>query len=182
VKSLPLPGDVEDTSIAAVSRPSVRDVDRSSIGALRRDGKGWRFCYLIVSITDSVFSVSLKCIGLAGKTRFFAPNFLTDKRPGMYFGPLLGGTGAHILLFAIASGFRVTRVIVEFRRKFGIFFCKSGPRYSCQNFIPHGPWGSPYSAGENLDPTPKIFEKFGENFFGGGPPRGAWGQNLRGNP
>ena len=92
-----------------------------------------------VSITDSVFSVSLKCIGLAGKTRFFAPNFLTDKRPGMYFGPLLGGTGAHILLFAIASGFRVTRVIVEFRRKFGIFFCKSGPRYSCQNFIPHGP-------------------------------------------
>jgi len=114
--------------------------------------------------------------------RFFARNFLTAQRPGVYFGPLLGGTGAHILLFAVASGFRVTRVIVEFRRKFGIFFCKSGPRYSCQNFIPHGPWGSPYSARENLDPTPKIFEKFGENFFGGGPPRGAWGQNLKGSP
>ena len=36
MKSLPLPRDVEDTAIAAVSRPSVCDVDRSSIGALQR--------------------------------------------------------------------------------------------------------------------------------------------------
>jgi len=43
VKSLPLPRDVEDTAIAAVLRPSVSDVDRSSIGALRREGNGWRF-------------------------------------------------------------------------------------------------------------------------------------------
>jgi len=75
-----------------------------------------------VSITDSVFSVSLKCIGSGRESRFFAPNFLADQIPGVYFGPLLGGTRAHILLFAIASNFRVTRVIVDFRRKFGIFF------------------------------------------------------------
>ena len=37
--SLPLPRDVEDPAIAAVSRPSVCDVDRSSIGALQR-GEG----------------------------------------------------------------------------------------------------------------------------------------------
>jgi len=52
-----------------------------------------------VSITDSVFSVSLKCIGSGRESRFLAPNFSSDKRPGVYFGPLLGGTRAHILLF-----------------------------------------------------------------------------------
>ena len=148
MKSLPLPRDVENSAIAYILRTYTPATARNGVGGplsipppprtLRRSDSDHAKCGG-VSITDSVFSVSLKCIGLAGKTRFFAPNFLTDKRRGMYFGPLLGGTGAHILLFAIASGFRVTRVIVEFRRKFGIFFCKSGPRYSCQNFIPDGP-------------------------------------------
>ena len=113
---------------------------------------------------------------------FFARNFLTVQRPGVYFGPLLGGRGAHILLFAIASGFRVTREIVDLRQNFGIFFRRSRPRYNCRNFITDGPWGSPYSALEKLAPTRKIFEKFGKDFFGGGPPRGAWGRNLRGCP
>jgi len=96
----------------------------------------------------------------------FARNFLADQSLGVYFGRLLGGTRAHILLFAIASNFHATRVIVDFRRKFGIFFRGSGPRYSCRNFIPRGPWGSPYSACENLDPTHKIFEKLGKTFLG----------------
>ena len=95
-----------------------------------------------------------------GKLGFLAPNFLTDKLPGVYFGPLLGGRGAHILLFAIASGFRVTREIVDFRRNFGIFFRRSRPRYNCRNFITDGPWGFPYSAFEKVDPTPKNFSDF----------------------
>ena len=52
-----------------------------------------------VSITDSVFSLSLKCIGSGRESRFLAPNFLTDKRPGVHFGPLIGGTRARILVF-----------------------------------------------------------------------------------
>jgi len=44
-----------------------------------------------VDYTDSVFRLSLKCIGSGRESRFLAPNFLTDKRPGVYFGPLLGG-------------------------------------------------------------------------------------------
>ena len=42
-KSLPLPHDVEDPAIVAVSRLSVRDDNRSSIGAWQGEGKGWRF-------------------------------------------------------------------------------------------------------------------------------------------
>ena len=48
-----------------------------------------------VDYTDSVFSVSLKCIGSGRESRFLAHNFLADQSPGVYFGPHIGGTGAH---------------------------------------------------------------------------------------
>ena len=121
-------------------------------------------------------------LGEAGKTRFFGHKYLADQLRRLYFGPLMGGKGAHSPDILTASSFHVTREIVDFRRNFVIFSCENGPRYSCQNFIPDGPWESPYSAHENLDPTHKIFEKLGKNFFGGGPPRGAWSRNLRGRP
>ena len=116
------------------------------------------------------------------ESRFFGHKYLADQLRRLYFGPLMGGTGAHSPDIFTASSFHVTREIVDFRQNFGIFFCQNGPRYSCQNFIPNGPWGSPFSALEKLAQSPKIFAKFGENFFGGGPPRGAWCQNLRGRP
>jgi len=121
-------------------------------------------------------------LGEAGKTRFFGHKYLTDQRRALNFGPLMEGICAHSPDIFGRLLVLVTREIVDVRRNFGIFSCQNGPRYSCQNFIPEGPWGSPFSALENLDPSPKIFVKFGENFFGGGPPRGAWGQNLRGRP
>jgi len=48
--------------------------------------------------------------------------YVCCKRPGVYFGLLL----AHILLFSFVSGFRVTRKIVDFRRKFIIFSAEVG--------------------------------------------------------
>ena len=48
-----------------------------------------------VSITDSVFSVSPKCIGSGRKLEFFAHKYLADQRTGVYFGPLMDGMGAH---------------------------------------------------------------------------------------
>jgi len=116
------------------------------------------------------------------ESRFFARKISEVEPIWLHFGPLMEGTGAHSPDIFTASSFHVTREIVNYRQNFGIFSCENGPSYSCQNFIPDGPWRSPYSAHENLDPSLKIFEKFGKNFFGGGPPRGAWGQNLRGRP
>jgi len=52
--------------------------------------------------------------------------YVCSKRPGVYFGLLLGGTGVHILSFSFVSGFRVTREIVDFRRKFIIFSAEVG--------------------------------------------------------
>ena len=98
-----------------------------------------------------------KRLGLAGKTRFFGLNSLTDQPTGVYFGPLIGGMGAHSYNFFGKWEILVTRKKVDFRRNFGIFFCENGPRYSCQNFIPDGPGGSQYSAIEKLAPTTKIF-------------------------
>jgi len=66
----------------------------------------------------------------------------------------------------------------RFSAKFRNFFRGSGPRYSHQNFIPGGPWGSPYNALENLEPIPKIFGKLGENVFVGGQPRGPGAKIL----
>jgi len=104
--------------------------------------------------------------------RFFARKISEVEPIGLHFGPLMEGICAHspnifgrLIIF-------VTREIVDFRRNFGIFSCQNGLRYSCQNFIPDVPWGSPYSALEKLAPTPKIFGKFGKNFLGGGLPRG----------
>ena len=48
-----------------------------------------------VSITDSVFSLSPKCIGSGRKLEFFAHKYLTDQLRGVYFGPHMGGIGAH---------------------------------------------------------------------------------------
>jgi len=126
--------------------------------------------------------LSLKCIGSGRKLEFFALKFLADQRTRVYFGPLMEGIGAHSPDIFSLSNFLVTREIVDFRQNFGIFSCENGPRYSCRNSVPDGPWGSPFSALENLDPSLKIFEKIGKNFFGGGPPRGAWSRNLRGRP
>ena len=104
----------------------------------------------------------------------------------------MGGISAHSPDIFGFSNFLVTREIVDFRQNFGFLSCEKGPRYSCQNFIPDGPLGSPYSAHENLNPSPKIFEKLGKNFFrvghpGGlgpkfkGPPSNAWGRLYRVN-
>ena len=49
----------------------------------------------------------------AEKVGFFAPNFLTDKRPGVYFGPLLGGRGRTFCYF-FNWNFRITQEIVDF--------------------------------------------------------------------
>ena len=68
MKSLPLPRDVEDPAIAAVSRPSVDDVDRSSIGALQR-GKG--LAILRPGVMGLTVYCSLKCIGAGRESRFF---------------------------------------------------------------------------------------------------------------
>jgi len=92
--------------------------------------------------------------------------YVCCKRPGVYFGPLLGGTGAHILLFFRGDGSAHFVIFFCFRflrnsrnRRFSAkihnFFCGSGPRYSCRNFIPDGPWGSPCSALQKLAPAPK---------------------------
>jgi len=98
------------------------------------------------------------------------------------FGPLIGGILLCDVEFFGKQRFCLTREIVDFPRKFGIFSCGNGPRYRSQNFIPDGHCGSPSSALEKLAPIHNDFGKFGENFFGGGPPRGGWGRNLRGRP
>ena len=93
----------------------------------------------------------------------------------------MDGTGAHIRNFFEFGHSHVTRKIVDFRRNFGIFFLENGPRYSCQNFVPDDPWESTYNAFKNLELSPKIFEKLGENVFGGGPPR-RLGPKFKGSP
>jgi len=115
-----------------------------------------------------------KRLGEAGKTRFFGHKYLADQLSGVYFGPHKEGIGAHSPdIFTASCSFHVFREIVDFRQNFGIFSCENVPRYSCQNFIPGGPWGFPFSALEKLAPSPKIFAKFWENFLGvvhpGGP-------------
>jgi len=107
------------------------------------------------------------------ESRFFARKISEVEPIWLHFGPLIEGIGAHSPDVFGYSKFLVTREIIDFRHNFGFFFCENGPRYSCRNFIPDGPWGSPYSAHKKLDPSPKIFEKLGKNFFGvrrpGGP-------------
>jgi len=50
--------------------------------------------------------------------------------------PTYGGTLAHIYDVGGRLLFHVTWAIIGFRRNFGIFLRRSGPRYSCQNY----PW------------------------------------------
>jgi len=79
-------------------------------------------------------------LGEAGKTRFFGHKYLTDQRRGLNFGPLMQGICAHSPDIFGRLLILVTREIVDFWRDFGIFSCQNGPRYSCQNFIPGGPF------------------------------------------
>ena len=94
-------------------------------------------------------SLGAQCMGATRHSVF--PRKISEVEPiRVYFGPFTGGTLAHISVFFLNWNFRVTRKIVVFRRKFGIFFQGSGLRYSCQNFIPDGTRGSPFSALEKL--------------------------------
>jgi len=123
-----------------------------------------------------------KCLVANSKFGFCSKKTRPFNRSGALW-PIYRGTVAHLHNVCGRLLFRVTRTIVDFRRHFGIFWRRSGPRYSCQNFFPDGPWASPYSALEKLAPTHTVFEKFAETFLGVAPPQGgAWGQNLRGRP
>jgi len=62
---------------------------------------------------------------------------------------------------------------VDFPRNFEIQFPVSGPRFSYQNFFPHGPWASPYNESKNLAPTPENLAKMGCKFFWGWSPSGG---------
>ena len=104
--------------------------------------------------------------------RFFGQKNLTAQRPGLPLGTNIEGTWAHALNFFTNWLFRLTREKVDFRQNFGIFLRASGPRYSYQIFTTYDPWGSPYDAVKISTLTPKIFEKLGKNFFGGGRPQG----------
>ena len=64
-----------------------------------------------------------------------------------------GGSTAHRLNPFLNWSFRVTRKIVDFRWNFG-FFPKKCAKIQSPNFIPGGPWGSPYNAFQNLDSSP----------------------------
>ena len=84
----------------------------------------------------------------------------------MNFGPLIGGTPAHAVNFFCYDKFPVTQIKIDFPRNFEILFPGSGPRYSCQNFFPDGPWASPYNERKNLAPTPENLAKMGFKFWG----------------
>ena len=86
------------------------------------------------------------------------------------------------MLFAIASNFRVTRVMVDFRRKFGIFSEEMGQGTVAKILSLMGLGGPRIAHSKNWTRPLRILGNFGKTFFGGGPPRGAWGQNLRGCP
>ena len=70
--------------------------------------------------------LSLKCIGSGRKLEFFALKFLADQRRRVYFGPLMEGIGAHSPDIFSFSNFLVTREIVDFCQKFGIFWFPNG--------------------------------------------------------
>ena len=98
----------------------------------------------------------------------------------MNFGSLIGGIPAHAVNFFCYDKFPVTRKKIDFPRNFEILFPGSGPRYSCQNFFPDGPWASPYNERKNLAPTSENLAKMGVKFFGGGAISITWGQYCRG--
>jgi len=100
---------------------------------------------------------------------------------GLYSGPVIPGTFVHrhnffgVLIFS--RNWRNRRFSAK-----KIYFAKVVHGTVARIFIPDTPLGSPYSALEKLPPTPKTFRKFRKKLFGGGPPRGAWGQNLSDRP
>jgi len=82
------------------------------------------------------------------ENRFFARKISEVEPLGVYFVPLFGS------------------IVATFFGMWEIFVTRgSGPWYSCQNFIPGGPWSSPCNALENL-PPPLRFEKLGKSFWG----------------
>ena len=65
---------------------------------------------------------------------------------------------------------------------FGIFPAKMG-QGTVAKILSLTCLGGPRVAHSKNWPRPlRFFSKFGENLFGGGPPRGAWSRNLRGRP
>ena len=90
-----------------------------------------------VDYTDSVL-VFRGYIGVTLAFGFWALKLIFNVAIRMIFGTIVGGTLPHrhenFRLWEIP----LTREIFDFRRNFGIFLKKSGPRYSPQNFIPDG--------------------------------------------
>ena len=115
------------------------------------------------------------------KLVFFARKNSEVEPIGLHFGPLVGRTMAHIHDVGSRLLFRVTREIVLFQRNFGFFSCESGPRYSCQNFIPMGLVG-PRMAHSKIWTSPLRFLKNLGKTFLGWVAQGGWRRNLRGRP
>jgi len=115
------------------------------------------------------------------KLVFFARKNSEVEPIGLHFGPLVGRTMAHIHDVGSRLLFRVTREIVLFQRNFGFFSCESGPRYSCQNFIPMG-LGGPRMAHSKIWTSPLRFLKnLGKTFLGVGRP-GGLAPKFKGSP
>ena len=114
------------------------------------------------------------------ESRFFARKISEVEPIWLHFGPLMEGTCAHSPDIFGRLLILVTREIVDFRRNFGIFSCQNGPRYSCQNFIPDVPWGSPCRALKKLAPSPKIFFEIWGKLLWGWAAQAAVG--VRGRP
>ena len=82
--------------------------------------------------------------------------FSATNARGVLWTTFRGDEGAHFVIL-FASKFHVTREIVDFRRNLKKNSAKVG-RGTVAKILSVVALGSPYSARENLDPTPKIFE------------------------
>ena len=100
----------------------------------------------------------------------------------MPLGSIIGGSRAHAHNIFTCAEIRVSREIDDFRQNFGIFFAGRRAEVQLPKFHHVRPLGSPYNAIEISKLAPNNFEKLEENFFGGGGPRGPWGQKGRGLP
>ena len=164
MKSIPLPRDVEDPAIAAVLRPSVRDVDRSSLGTRRGERAGdspaWR------PGADRQSRSAFRAPLHVAWSRLWECEDGPERRRGMNFGPFIGGTPAQAVNFFSEQRFPVTRNKIYFRRNFEIPFLGSGPRYSYQIFSLTG-LGRPRIMNAKIWPRPlRIWRKWGSKFFG----------------
>ena len=84
----------------------------------------------------------------------------------MNFGPLIGGTPAHLVNVFCWTKISRNSKKIDFPRNFEIRFPGSGPRYSYQIFSLTG-LGGPRMANAKIWPRPlRIWRKWGSNFFG----------------